>query len=100
MSPLSRRRGPTGGQPQPGPGQVLLLPAQQVWQRQDGVREMSGEALRGPGHHQLSPSLTRSFRYIMRDVFLISNTIIILVYHINYLSLTHFPHKRRHKSSE
>ena len=43
MSPLSRGRGHTGGQPQPGPGPVLLLPAQQVWQRQDGVREMSGE---------------------------------------------------------
>ena len=46
MSPLSRRGGHTRGQPQSGPGQVLLLPAQQVWQRQDGVREMSGEDVR------------------------------------------------------
>ena len=43
MSPLSRRRGHSRGQPQPGPGQVLLLPAQQVRQREDGVREMPGE---------------------------------------------------------
>ena len=43
VSALSRGRGAPDGRPQPGAGPVLLLPAQQVRQRQDGVREMSGD---------------------------------------------------------